>query len=211
MNPLLPLAFLFAAAVSPPPGNAANLPREVSEALSAALTVPGGRIVPLGWTGHLPAGCRLRQATVSGSVTGSARLPVKLYGQGCSGWGWAQFEVWAPAALTTRPVRAGEPLQPALRIEDREIRSGRVGVVPPPGALAARNLPRGVVLELSHVAGSALASGETVKVTVLTGPLAIETTGRAIACGAGKTCAVLASGRHVEGRLEDGRLLVELP
>jgi flagella basal body P-ring formation protein FlgA len=119
--------------------------------------------------------------------------------------------VWTPAAVTTRPVRAGERLQPALAVEDREVRSGHLGIVPPPGALAARDLPRGTVLQASHVAGATLASGETVKVIVMSGPLAIEVQGRAISCGAGRTCAVLPSGRHVEGRLEEGRLLVDVP
>jgi hypothetical protein len=144
-------------------------------------------------------------------VNGSGRLPVKLYGQGCSGWGWVSFEVWAPTAQTTRPVRAGELLRPALAIADREIRSGRVGVVPTPGAVAARDLPRGIVLEPNHIAGFALAPGETVKVILVSGGLAIETKGRAISCGSGRTCAILPTGRHVEGRLEEGHLLVDLP
>ena len=48
-------------------------------------------------------------------------------------------------------------------------------------------------------------------VIVMSGPLAIEVQGRAISCGAGRTCAVLPSGRHVEGHLEEGRLLVDVP
>ena len=211
MNPHFPLALLFAATAASHPTGAANLPPEVSEVLSRALAVPAARIVPTGWASHLPAGCLLRQAMLSGTVTGSGRLPVKLYGQGCMGWGWVRFEVWSPAAVTTRPVRAGERLQPALAVEDREVRSGHLGIVPPPGALAARDLPRGTVLQASHVAGATLASGETVKVIVMSGPLAIEVQGRAISCGAGRTCAVLPSGRHVEGHLEEGRLLVDAP
>jgi flagella basal body P-ring formation protein FlgA len=127
------------------------------------------------------------------------------------GWGWVHFEVWAPTAFTTRPVRAGERLQPALAVEDREIRSGHVGIMPPPGALAARDLPRGSVLQASDVAGATTTSGEAVKVIVTTGSLAIELQGRAIACGVGRTCALLPSGRHVEGHWEDGHLLVDVP
>jgi hypothetical protein len=211
MTPHFPLALLLATAAASHPTGAANLPPEVSEVLSRALAVPGARIVPLGWAPQLPAGCVLRQAVLDGTVTGSGRLPVKLYGQACTGWGWVRFEVWAPAALTTRPVRVGERLQPALAVEDREIRSGHVGFVPPAGALAARNLPRGMVLQPSDVAGATLASGETVKVIVMSGPLAIEVQGRAISCGSGRICAVLPSGRHVEGHLEEGRLLVDVP
>jgi hypothetical protein len=211
MTPHFPLALLLATAAASHPTGAANLPPEVSEVLSRALAVPGARIVPLGWAPQLPAGCVLRQAVLDGTVAGSGRLPVKLYGQACTGWGWVRFEVWAPAAFTTRPVRAGERLQPALVVEDREIRSGHVGFVPPAGALAARNLPRGMVLQPSDVAGATIASGETVKVIVMSGPLAIELQGRAISCGSGRICAVLPSGRHVEGHLDEGRLLVDVP
>ena len=211
MNPLFPLALLLATSAASHPAGGTSLPPEVSEVLSRALAVPAARIVPLDWAPHLPAGCVLRQAALDGTITGSGRMPVKLYGQGCTGWGWVRFEVWTPAAVTTRPVRAGERLQPALAVEDREVRSGHLGIVPPPGALAARDLPRGTVLQASHVAGATLASGETVKVIVMSGPLAIEVQGRAISCGAGRTCAVLPSGRHVEGHLEEGRLLVDVP
>jgi hypothetical protein len=68
-----------------------------------------------------------------------------------------------------------------------------------------------MVLQPSDVAGATMASGETVKVIVMSGPLAIEVQGRAISCGAGRLCAVLPSGRHVEGHLQEGRLLVDVP
>jgi flagella basal body P-ring formation protein FlgA len=209
MNLLLPLALLLAANAHPP-GRVA-LPQEVSEALSQALSIPGARIVPTGWEARVPAGCRVERASLSGSVTASARLPVKLYGPDCLGWGWVRFEVWAPAATLRRPVRAGQPLQPALVIQDREIKMGRAGFLPPEGATAVRDLPSGTVLGPEHVAGARLAAGERVKVIVSNGGLVVETQGRALGCGAGKTCAVLSSGRHVEGHFQDGQLLVELP
>jgi hypothetical protein len=43
------------------------------------------------------------------------------------------------------------------------------------------------------------------------GALSVEQSGRAVPCPRGRACAVLPSGRRVEGRLEDGRILVELP
>jgi flagella basal body P-ring formation protein FlgA len=211
MSPYLPLALLFATTAASHSTGGANLPPEVSEVLSQALAIAGARIVPVDWSARLPAGCLLHKATLDGAITGSGRLPVKLYGQGCTGWGWVRFEVWAPTAITTRPVRAGERLQPALAVEDREVRNGHATVMPPPGATAARALPRGTVLETSHIAGATVASGESVKVIVMSGPLAIEVQGRAISCGAGRTCAVLPSGRHVEGHVEDGRLMVDVP
>jgi flagella basal body P-ring formation protein FlgA len=98
-----------------------------------------------------------------------------------------------------------------MAIADREIKLGRAGFLPPDGATAARDLPAGTVLRPEHVAGAGLSSGETVKVLVLNGGLVVETQGRVLGCGAGKTCAVLSSGRHVEGRMQDGHLVVELP
>ena len=85
MNPHFFLALLLATAAASHPTGAANLPPEVSEVLSHALAVPAAHIVPLGWAPHMPEGCVLRQAALSGAVTGSGRVPVKLYGQGCTG------------------------------------------------------------------------------------------------------------------------------
>jgi hypothetical protein len=67
------------------------------------------------------------------------------------------------------------------------------------------------VIESVHVAGANLPPGEPLKVIVMTGALAVEMQGRAVPCGAGRTCVVLPSGRHMEGRLENGHLLVEVP
>jgi len=168
MNPHFPLALLLATAAASHPTGAANLPPEVSEVLSRALAVPGARIVPLGWAPQLPAGCVLPRRCWTARSADRAACRSNCTGKGV--WvGVGTLRVWAPAAFTTRPVRAGEPLQAALTVEDREIRSGHAAYVPPPGALAARDLPRGTVLQAAHVAGATLASGESVKVMVMSG------------------------------------------
>jgi flagella basal body P-ring formation protein FlgA len=173
------------------------LPSEVSESLTQALVVPGGRIVVLDWSG--PQRCHVRSANVARPIDGSGRVAVKVTGQGCSGWGWVRLEVWAETAVTTRAVRAGEELSSATTLAEREIHSGR-------------SLPAGMVLDMDSASGSRVAVGDPVKVVFLSGSVAIEMQGRRTTCIRARDCAVLPSGKHVEGRLDDsGRLLVEVP
>jgi len=94
---------------------------------------PRGTHRAAGWAPQLPAGCVLRQAVLDGTVSGSGRLPVKTVRARVYGLGLGTLRGMAPAAFTPRPVRAGEPLQAALTVEDREIRSGHAAYVPPPG------------------------------------------------------------------------------
>jgi hypothetical protein len=54
-------------------------------------------------------------------------------------------------------------------------------------------------------------AGTPVKIVVRVGALSVEQLGRIVPCTRDAICAVLPSGKHVEGRLEDGRLVVELP
>lgn len=183
----------------------------VMQAVERALTVDGARVVPVAWMPALPAACVPSAANVSGTIGGSAKVAIRLRGGQCPTWAWLRVEVWATVAVTSRSVRAGEPLAPVLVTEDREVRGGHAPLLPPADALAARDLPRGIVIESTHVAGASLPAGESLKVIVMTGALAVEMQGRAVPCGAGRTCVVLPSGRHMEGRLENGRLLVEVP
>jgi hypothetical protein len=211
---LLPLALLAsgeAPAVSTSSPERAAVSPELSEVLSRGLTVPGARVFAAGFTPPLPQGCAPRAFSLAQPVTGSARVAVRLHEPGCPHWAWLRVEVWARVAVTTRPVRMGESLDEALAFEEREVRSGHVPWLPAAGARAKRDLPRGAIIEPPHVAGVTLTAGATVKVVVTTGALAVETQGRAVGCGPGRACAVLPSGRHVEGRLENGCLFVEVP
>ena len=49
------------------------------------------------------------------------------------------------------------------------------------------------------------------KVSVRAGTLSIAQTGRIVSCGRGRTCAVMPSGKHVEGQIVEGQLIVEAP
>jgi hypothetical protein len=197
-------------AARPVPEHAA-VSGEVSAQLERALVVADARVVAVGFEPRLPRGCYPRHATLPSPLAGSGRVAVKLRDAQCPGWAWLRVEVWAKAAITTRPVRAGQSLAGTLVFEEREVRVGHEPWLPPAGAVAQANLPRGTLIEKLHVAGATVASGSALKVVVVTGALAAELQGRAVACGAGRVCAVLPSGRHVEGHMEDGYLLVEVP
>jgi hypothetical protein len=202
------LAFLAASGAQPTARE--SLPGEVSESLARALVVPGARIVPLRFTG--PAGCHVASATVPRPIDGSGRVAVKVSGRGCSGWAWVELQVWAETSITTRLVRAGEMLGAASRLVEREIRSGSVPFIAPADAVASRTLPMGIAIQPGDVSRTSVALGDSVKVIFVAGAVAIETQGRRSNCLRGRDCAILPSGRHVEGHIDEtGRLIVEVP
>jgi hypothetical protein len=207
MTVTLLLAFY---AVSQPASAASEfLPSAVSESLSRALTIPGARIVPLSWSA--PEGCHIRNASVPHTIDGSGRVAVKFAGKNCTGWGWVRLEVWSETAVTTRALRAGETVETGYAMVEQEVRPGRMPFVPPAGAVAVRNLPAGTALDPRNVSKSSVVAGDPVKIVVAAGAVAIETQGRRVPCSPSRACAVLASGRHVEGRMDDrGRLIVEV-
>jgi flagella basal body P-ring formation protein FlgA len=139
-------------------------------------------------------------------------VAVKFAGRNCSGWGWVRLEVWSEAAVTTRAVRAGEALESGFAMVEQEVRPGRMPFIPPAGAVAVRSLPSGTVLDARDVSKSSVVAGDPVKILVASGTVAIETQGRRVPCSPSRACAVLPSGKHVEGRMdESGRLIVEVP
>ena len=186
------------------------LPSAVSESLTRALAIPGARMVPLSWSAS--AGCGIRSANVSRAINGSGRVAVKFTGRNCSGWGWVRLEVWAETAITTRVVRTGEAVGSAFAMVEQEVIPGRMPFVPPAGAVAVRSLPIGTFINPGDVSMSAVVAGDPIKIVVAAGALAVETQGRRVACAGGRACAVLPSGKHVEGHLDDaGHLIMEVP
>jgi hypothetical protein len=185
------------------------LPSAVSESLSRALAIPGARIVPLSWSA--PEGCHIRSASVPRSIEGSGRVAVKYAGKNCSGWGWVGLEVWSETAVTTRALRAGEAIAAGYSMVEQEVRPGRMPFVPPAGAVAIRSLPAGTALDSRDVSMSSVVAGDPVKIIVAAGTVAIETQGRRVPCARSRACAVLPTGKHVEGHMDDsGRLIVEV-
>jgi hypothetical protein len=202
------LALLTASHAVPTAGEI--LPGEVSESLQRALVVPSGRIVPLRWTG--PSGCRVTSAAVPRPIDGSGRVPVKISGRGCSGWGWVELQVWAETSVTTRIVRAGERLGSSATVVESEIRPGHLPFIAPPDAIASRTLAIGRAIDPGDVSRSSVTLGDPIKVVLVAGAVFIETQGRRSNCLRTRDCAVLSSGKHVEGHIDDaGRLIVEVP
>jgi hypothetical protein len=194
----------------------------VSAALVAAATVPDARIEGLSVDRPRNAcGAAVpERVEIPRPVDGSARLAVKLIGPArgaappCETWGWARFRLLAPVPVAGRAVRAGEPLAGATRLDEREIKAGH----PPAdlasleaGATADRTLVPGQMVEADMVRAPGPRPGDPVKVVLVAGALAIEQTGRSVPCARNHNCAVLPSGKHVDGAFVDGRLLVQMP
>ena len=192
----------------PAPGP--EIPPAAREALQGRLSVPGARLVVRGWQ---PAGrpCPAVRAEVGKAVTGSGRYAVKLSGPRCSSWGWATIDVLGRAYVTTRPVAEGERLDAAVSEIEKEIRPGRQPVSTIRGARAGRALAQGQVIEAAHLDSAGPKPGESIEVIVRSGSLRIVQTGRIVGCGRNRACALMPSGKHVEGQLVEGRLLVEAP
>jgi hypothetical protein len=210
MNAALLAITLVAAAPAARTADVA-LPPVVQAAVDNAIALPGARVVPVSYAVGNGRPCDAQSATISRPIDGSGRFAVKLSGAGCTGWAWLKVDVWAQVPITTRLVREGERLDDAVTFVERQVTGGRAPVTLTAESVASRPLPRGQAVMPEHIKRTGGNAGELVKVLVQSGALAVEASGRLVACGRDKTCAVLASGKHVEGRLLDGRLVVELP
>jgi hypothetical protein len=119
--------------------------------------------------------------------------------------------VFAPALIARRAVPEGAPVEPAVASGEREVAAGRPPLSSlPPGAVAARDIPAGVPIEPSHLRVGPR-PGEPVAVLLRVGDVAVEETGRALPCARARACALLPSGRRVEGRFDGTRILLESP
>jgi hypothetical protein len=187
-------------------------------ALTASATIPEARVaVSAIERGH--GNCvasTVEHVEVPRPVDGSGRFAVKLVGARASGepcdtWSWVRLRVFAKVAVTTRAIRGGDSLTGAVKTEEREIQPGHVPALPVDGATAERSLGAGQMLEADVMRAPGLRSGETVKVVFVSGGMSIEQTGRAVPCARNHNCAVLPSGKHVDGALVEGRLMVQVP
>ena len=207
------LFLLTLASAGPAVAGEVSLPAEVQTALDGAVAISGARVVPVSYTPSSGRPCEATSAVISRPIDGSGKFAVKLTGKGCSSWAWLKVDVWAQVPVTTRLVREGERLDgvDAVTFVERQITSGRPPVTLSAESVAARSLARGQAVMPNDVKRTGGNAGDAVKVTVQSGSLVVQTSGRIVACGRDKTCAVLASGKHVEGRLQNGSLVVEIP
>jgi hypothetical protein len=102
-------------------------------------------------------------------------------------------------------LRQASPARPLVA-------SGRIAL-----RLEGRGCPRWIWADVqlrtprAPAGPSGPAVGTRVRILVRVGSLVVEEAGRLVPCSRGLACAVVPSGKHVEGRLEDGTLLVETP
>jgi hypothetical protein len=192
----------------------AAAPDAVDSAIAAA--AQGVRAEVVTWRPALAAGCEARRYEALRQVRASGDVPVRVDGAdarggACEGFGWAKVRAYGPALVTTRAVRAGDPLAGAVAPAEAEVARGRPLVATlPDGAVAARDLPAGARLEPAALRGGP-APGAAVTVLFRAGALEVTRPGRAVPCLRGRACALLPSGRRVEGRLEGGLVVVEAP
>lgn len=195
----------------------------VGEALAAAATVPGAR-VEVDSVERPRAACAVgipAHVEVSNPVEGSARAAIKLVAASrrggaapCESWSWVRFRLLARVPVAIRSIRAGDALGNATRLDEREIKVGHVpadAAVVGGAATADRALVAGQMVEADALRAAGPRAGEPVKIVLIAGAMAIEQMGRAVSCARNHNCAVLPSGKHVDGTFVDGRLLVEMP
>lgn len=191
----------------------------LQSALDAAVAIPDARveIVSLDRPASDCATTSARaHAEVSRPVDGSGRFAVKLVGARPSGapcevWVWARVRLFAKVPVTRRALRTGEALAPAVATEEREIKPGHLPAVIADGAVAERALGPGLMIEADVVRAPGLRAGASVTVVIQAGTLVVEETGHVVACPRNHNCAVLPSGKYVDGTLVDGRLMVQVP
>ncbi|MFL5262360.1 MAG: hypothetical protein ACJ79L_08155 [Anaeromyxobacteraceae bacterium] len=208
---MLASALLLAALGADPAASAA-----ARAALDAALAIPGGRVELVALGDASPRGCEAVKAEAPRPVTGSGRVALRLEGRdargdGCDAWAWATVRVHAPSLVALRAVAEGEPLAGAVGPAEREGRPGRapLGALPQ-GAVADRALAPGAAVLPEHLRVGPR-PGEPVAVVLRAGGLEISQQGKALPCRRGRACALLPSGRRVEGVLAAGRLVLEQP
>jgi hypothetical protein len=203
---------LLALALTVP--GAANPPAAVRAALSRALAIPGSRLEVSNYSASLPPGCSVSEAEALRPVVASGQAPLRLRGAGrvpCEGWGWARVRVFARGLVTSRSVREGEPVSSAMVAAEMEVLPGRTPLTAlPPGAVASRAIAAGAAIEPGSLRVGP-APGEPVAVMLRVGDVSVEQTGRALSCARGRACALLPSGRRVEGAFDGTRIQVELP
>jgi hypothetical protein len=185
-------------------------------AVETALALHGARAEVLELTGSTPGGCALTRADAPRQVAASGRVALHAFGKAaddtpCDAWVWARVRVVAPSLVTAWAVLEGAPLEGAVVSVDREVAPGRPPLAAlPEGAVACRALPAGAPLDPTLFRVGAR-PGEPVAVVLRAGALRVEQRGQAVACRRGRACALLPTGRRVEGAWHDGRIFLEPP
>lgn len=172
----------------------------LEQALQRALTRESAKVELTAWDAP-----RCRGTFAPAPFDSSGRVPVRVRGKKCEGWGWAQVRVLVPIATLSRDVKANESMDGAWIVREEEPR-GEVMSVVPGGATATRWLRKGMTVGANDVR-TGPRPGSSIMVRVMMGALSLEQRGTAAACG-NEVCATLPSGKRVSGVWVDGMLVV---
>lgn len=181
----------------------AAVPAPLEVALSR-LAPQGARIEVTRWESPTCAATTFEPAPFDAP----GRIAVRAVGRGCAGWGWATVRMMATVAVVDRPVSAGDPLEGAVRFEEREWTRTASSAPAITGAVASRRLSPGTVLRSSDLRFGP-PPGTSVTVRVVSSGIAIEQRGSIFACP-DRVCATLPSGKRISGTFTGGVLLATL-
>ena len=173
----------------------------------------GALAVRRGYQASRPLPRPAEAAALERPIDGSGRSPVKLSGRACRGWGWVEVR-GAGARSRSPPGRCaqGEPLEGAVDRQEREMRRSRAAghrcprAPAPPGRWAAARWSRPATWWPPGDGRRIDGEGDGAGGRAQRDPVRPRRLLRR-----GRTCAVLPSGKHVEGDLVDGQLVVEAP
>lgn len=182
----------------------AAVPPSLGEAMAKAAP-PGVRVEVESWSAPACAATRFEAMPVEGS----GRVAVRALGPGCAVWGWASVRLFSTQLVVERPIGAGEPLEGAVRIEERTWTKGMGEAPSLTGAVASRSLSAGAVVREADVRFGP-APGTPISVRLQFNAISIEQRGNVIACGRQQVCAVLTTGKRVTGTMRDGVLIASL-
>ena len=188
----------------------------VKKAIERGLAVPGARLDAAyeERAAARAADCRATSAELLRPIDGSGRVAVRVAGrsargQSCDAWTWVRVRVVAPVAVAARALAAGDRLDGATRVEERELRAGHAPATIGPATVATRAVGARQLIEAALAGEPTVRLGDNVKVVIVSGALEIEQTGRGAPCARGRSCATLATGKVVEGELREGKLVVQ--
>lgn len=175
----------------------------LQSALDAAVAGRGAHVELLAWKGPACTG-----AFEVSSVDASGRVPVRVRGHDCDGWGWATVKLVAPGAVLTTEVRTGDSLQGKWSPKQFEVRRGVTLLTEIDAtATATRAMKPGQALTADAVRLGP-APGTPLTVRVSAGGIVLEQRGTAIGCTGAQVCASLPTGRRISGHLEGDVLVV---
>jgi hypothetical protein len=185
------------------------IPQAVASSVKTAAGVPGAT-VELSNYRAAPATCVAREASVERPYFTSGEVMARFTGEDskgpCNGAALVHATVRAQVWVAAKAAKTGDPIE-AMKAE-RELRAEPLADLPQ-GARAAKAIAAGSIIDAASLQDAAGPVGSKIGIELRDGALRVATEGRVVPCGRGKSCAVLQSGKHVEGQVQNGILLVQ--